>query len=597
MYKKLLKYIDKINAWRKHRISKTNFLILAAAVVGIFGGVAASVLKGLTHYVAAFLQNDLHWEYKYYLYFFFPLIGIFLTVIYIRTFIRRTKFQHGIPAILYNISHNSSKLDFHNIYSQIISSALTVGLGGSAGLEAPAVASGAAIGSNLGRFFGLNYRETTLLLACGAAAGISGAFNSPIAGMIFAIEVIMPEFSIPAVIPLLIASALSSVVSRFIYDEPLFALITKGWVMDAFWYYIILGVIVGVYSIYFSRLNNYLFNAFSKIRNRYNKVLVGGITLGILIAIFPALYGEGYITIQKLLDGNYQTLLANSFFAQYQDIAWALVLFGALTLVGKTFACIITMSSGGNGGMFGPSVVVGGLIGFVFAYGLNQTGMVELNVTNFVIAGMAASISGMMHAPLTGIFLAAEITGGYVLMVPLMIVSAIAYFINKGILKYSIYTKALADQGNLLSVQTQDYSVLRRIKLKYLIEKDFVELRPDDTPKSRSVDIVHTNRNVFPVVTEAGTLTGILYSDQLLELLISSNSEDQNRPIQEIAQPPGKIVSVNTSMFEVMQIMDSLDTRILPVSNDDGVYLGFVTKTGIFNKYRHLLMRQEDYMQ
>jgi CIC family chloride channel protein len=297
------------------------------------------------------------------------------------------------------------------------------------------------------------------------------------------------------------------------------------------------------------------------------------------------------------LDGNYQTLLANSFFAQYQDIAWALVLFGALTLVGKTFACIITMSSGGNGGMFGPSVVVGGLLGFVFAYGLNQTGMVELNVTNFVIAGMAASISGMMHAPLTGIFLAAEITGGYVLMVPLMIVSAIAYFINKGILKYSIYTKALADQGNLLSVQTQDYSVLRRIKLKYLIEKDFVELRPDDTPKSRSVDIVHTNRNVFPVVTEAGTLTGILYSDQLLELLISSNSEDQNRPIQEIAQPPGKIVSVNTSMFEVMQIMDSLDTRILPVSNDDGVYLGFVTKTGIFNKYRHLLMRQEDYMQ
>ena len=597
MYKKLLKYIDKINAWRKHRISNTNFLILAAAVVGVFGGVAASVLKGLTHYVAAFLQNDLHWEYKYYLYFFFPLIGIFLTVIYIRTFIRRTKFQHGIPAILYNISHNSSKLDFHNIYSQIISSAFTVGLGGSAGLEAPAVASGAAIGSNLGRFFGLNYRETTLLLACGAAAGISGAFNSPIAGMIFAIEVIMPEFSIPAVIPLLIASALSSVVSRFIYTEPLFALITKGWVMDAFWYYIVLGILVGVYSIYFSRLNNYLFKTFGQIKNRYNKVLVGGITLGVLIAIFPALYGEGYITIQKLLDGNYQTLLANSFFAQYQDIAWALVLFGALSLVGKTFACIITMSSGGNGGMFGPSVVVGGLLGFVFAYGLNQTGMVELNVTNFIIAGMAASISGMMHAPLTGIFLAAEITGGYVLMVPLMIVSAIAYFINKGILKYSIYTKALADQGNLPSIQSQDYSVLRRIKLKYLIEKDFVILLPDDTPKGRSVDIVHTNRNVFPVVSEEGILTGILYSDQLLELLVSSKSEDQNRPIKEIAQPPGKIVSVNTSMFEVMQIMDSLDTRILPVSNDDGVYLGFVTKTGIFNKYRHLLMRQEDYMQ
>jgi CIC family chloride channel protein len=597
MYKKLLKYVEKINAWRKQRISKTNFLILAAAVVGVLGGVAASVLKVLTHYVANFLQNDLHWEYKYYLYFFFPLIGIFLTVVYIRTFIRRTKFQHGIPAILYNISHNSSKLDFHNIYSQIISSALTVGLGGSAGLEAPAVASGSAIGSTLGRFFGLNYRETTLLLACGAAAGISGAFNSPIAGMIFAIEVIMPEFSIPAVIPLLIASALSSVVSRIIYNEPLFALITKGWVMDAFWYYIVLGILVGVYSIYFSRLNDYLFKRFNKIKNRYNKVLIGGITLGIMIAIFPALYGEGYITIQKLLDGNYQSLLANSFFSEYQQIAWALVLFGALSMIGKTFACIITMSAGGNGGMFGPSVVVGGLMGFVFAFGLNQTGMVHLNVTNFIIAGMAASISGMMHAPLTGIFLAAEITGGYVLMVPLMIVSALSYFINKGILKYSIYTKALAEQGNLLSLENRDHSVLRRIKLKYLIENDFVVLRPGDTPRSRSAAIVHTNRNVFPVVDESGMLTGILYSDQLLELLVSSNLDDQNRMIKEIAQPPDKTVTVNTSMFEVMQIMDSLDTRILPVVDDNGLYVGFVTKTGIFNKYRHLLMRQEDSMQ
>jgi CIC family chloride channel protein len=223
--------------------------------------------------------------------------------------------------------------------------------------------------------------------------------------------------------------------------------------------------------------------------------------------------------------------------------------------------------------------------------------MVHLNVTNFIIAGMAASISGMMHAPLTGIFLAAEITGGYVLMVPLMIVSALSYFINKGILKYSIYTKALAEQGNLLSLENRDHNVLRRIKLKYLIENDFVVLRPGDTPRSRSAAIVHTNRNVFPVVDESGMLTGILYSDQLLELLVSSNLDDQNRMIKEIAQPPDKTVTVNTSMFEVMQIMDSLDTRILPVVDDNGLYVGFVTKTGIFNKYRHLLMRQEDSMQ
>jgi CIC family chloride channel protein len=594
MYKKLLKYVEQVNQWRKERISNTNFLILAAAVVGILGGITSSLLKELTHLVANFLQNDLHWKYKFYLYFFFPLIGIFLTVFYVRIFIRRSKFQHGIPAILFNISHNSSKLDFHNIYSQVISSALTVGLGGSAGLEAPAVASGSAIGSNIGRFFGLNYRETTLLLACGAAAGIAGAFDSPIAGMIFAIEVIMPEFSIPAVIPLLIASAISSVISQLIYKEPLFVLITRDWVIDAFWYYIVLGILIGLYSVFFSRLNSYLFAVFSKIKKQYTRVWTGGIILGILIAFLPALYGEGYITIQKLLDGNYQSLLANSFFSEYQQIAWALILFGALSLVGKTFACIITMGSGGNGGMFGPSVVVGGLAGFVFAFGLNQTGMVHLNVTNFIIAGMAASVSGVMHAPLTGIFLAAEITGGYVLMVPLMIVSAISYFINKGILKYSIYTSGLAEQGNLVSQENKDHRVLRRIKLKYLVEKDFVILRPDDTPRSRSADIVHTTKNVFPVVNREGELTGILHSDQLLELLVSNKVEDQNRPIKEIAPPPDKTIDINTPMFEVMQIMERQDTRILPVTGPHNIYLGFVTKNGIFNKYRHILMRQED---
>jgi CIC family chloride channel protein len=597
MYRKLLKYLAYINQLRKHRISNTNFLIIAAIVVGALGGVASSILKKLTHAVASFLQNDLHWEYKYYLYFFFPLIGIFLTVFYIRTFIRRSKFQHGIPAILQNISRGSSKLDFHNIYSQIISSALTVGLGGSAGLEAPAVASGAAIGSNIGRFFGLSYRETTLLLACGAGAGIAGAFNSPVAGMIFAIEVILPEFSIPAVIPLLIASAIASVVSKFIYDQPLFALVTEGWVTSAFWYYVLLGLLMGFYSIYYSRLNSYIFKVFEKIRNRYNKVWVGGIILGIMIAVFPALYGEGYITIQKLLDGDYQSLLANSFFSNYQTIGWALILFGFLSMVGKTFASVITMASGGNGGMFGPSVVVGGLMGFVFSYGLNQTGMVHLNVTNFIIAGMAASISGVMHAPLTGVFLAAEITGGYVLMVPLMLVSAISYFINKSILKYSIYTKVLAEQGTLSSLENKDKNVLRRIRLKYLLEKDFVMLYPDDTPKKRSADIIHTHRNVFPVVDTQGVLMGVLYSDQLLEVLLSKEPGVSDQLIGDIMQPPNKVIDIDTPMSEVMQIMDSLDTRILPVINKNGMYLGFVSKNGIFNKYRLLLVRQGGYMQ
>jgi CIC family chloride channel protein len=435
------------------------------------------------------------------------------------------------------------------------------------------------------------------LLACGTAAGISGAFNSPVAGMIFAIEVIMPEFSIPAVIPLLIASAFSSVISQLIYREPLFVFVSRsGWVVEAFWYYISLGIIIGIYSIYFNRLNFQLGNVFGKIKNRYNKVFIGGITLGIMIFLLPALYGEGYISIQKLLDGNFKSLLSNSIFSEYQNISWALLLFAIFTLIGKTFASIITMGSGGNGGMFGPSVVVGGLLGFSFSFGMNLTGIVHLNVTNFIIAGMAASISGVMHAPLTGIFLAAEITGGYVLMVPLMIVSAISYFINKGVLKYSIYTLGLAAKGNLVSQENKEHGILRRIKLKYLIEKDFVILRPDDTPESRSADIVHTNKNIFPVVNYDGVLTGILYSDHLLELLVSHNPEDKLKLIKDIAQPPDRVININTSMYEVMRIMDTHDKRILPVTGDNNIYIGFVTKSGIFNKYRHILMRQENLM-
>lgn len=596
MNPKLTRYHIAFNDWRKRKISKTNFLLIAAAVTGILGGFASSLLKELTHLLANFLQNDFHWRFKYYLYLFFPLIGIFLTILYVKIFIRRSKFQHGIPAILNNISHHSSKLDFHNIYSQVITSALTVGLGGSAGLEAPAVASGSAIGSNVGRLFGLNYRETTMLLACGGAAGIAGAFNSPVAGMIFAIEVLLPEFSIPAVIPLLLASALASVISRLIYNEPLFVFVSEGWHMDAIWYYLLFGIGAGLFSVYYSRLNHKLFHSFNSIKNKYKKVWIGGIALGVMVALMPALYGEGYITIQKLLDGDYTSILANSLFSDYQNVIWLLILFAVLTLIGKTISSVITMACGGNGGMFGPSVVVGGLLGFVFAFGLNQTGLVQLNVTNFMIAGMAASVSGMMHAPLTGIFLAAEITGGYTLMVPLMIVSALSYFINKGLLKYSIYTKVLAEQGTLLSQENKDNSVLRSIKLKYLIEKDFVQLHPNDTPESRSNDIVHTHRNIFPVVDDKGILTGLLFSDQLLELLISEKEEDRKRLIKDIAQPTQKTILINTPMTEVMQIMDSLDLRILPVTDEKGKYIGFVAKNNIFNKYRTILMRAGEYM-
>ncbi len=591
MYEKLLRHIISLNHWRKQKVSQDNFLIVAACIVGAFGGLAASLLKKLTHAIASFLQNDFHWPYKYYLYLFFPLIGILLTVLYIKVFIRKKAFRHGIPPLIKSVTAERSKLDFHNIYSQVISSALTVGMGGSAGLEAPAVASGSAIGSNIGRVFGLNYRETTLLLACGAAAGISGAFGSPIAGMIFAIEVILPSFSIPAFVPLLIASAMASVVSKLLHSEPLFLYVSNDWQLNDFGFYLLFGLLAGLYSVYFSLLNEKAHQYFDKIKGTFTKVGLGGAILGLLVAFFPAVYGEGYITIQNFLEGNYSSLLSNSFFASYNQNTWLLVLFALLTLVAKTIGSVVTMSSGGNGGMFGPSVVVGGLLGFVFAFGLNLTGWTTLNVTHFIIAGMAASVAGVMHAPLTGVFLSAEITGGYTLIVPLMSVSAISFFVNKRVRKYSIYTKKLAEQGNLLSNENTDEHILMHLKLKSLLEKNYVVLLAADSPHEYKEAIVRSEKNVFPVVDGQQKLIGVLGMEQLLEFFVDPGLGKTT--CADLVQPSDEWVGVDTPLREAIQLMDKKNIRILAVVDQENRYLGFVSKNGIFIKYRKLLIKQD----
>lgn len=597
MHPKLLAAIHKLNQWRKQRVSNDRFLILAAVVVGIFGGLAASLLKQLTHLIEDFLQNGLHWKYKYYLYLIFPLTGILLTVLYIKTFIRRSKFKHGLTPIIYNIAHDSSRIDFHNIYSQVISSAITVGFGGSVGLEAPIAYSGSAIGSNIGRFFGLRYRDVTLLLACGAGAGIAGAFNSPVAGMVFAIEILMPSFSIPAFIPLLISVATASVVSRIFYSKPLFILVTEGWVMSALGFYILMAVGVGLFSIFFVKLNFSIRKLFDRIKGPYNKVWIGGLTIGLFIAVFPALYGEGYVTIQQLLNGNYQSLLANSFFSGYRDQPWILIAFALLTLFGKSLASLITLNSGGNGGIFGPSLVMGGFIGFIFAHSINQLGGIQLNTTNFIVAGMAAAMSGIMHAPLTAIFLIAEITGGYELMVPLMIVSAISYFINKASLKYSIYTKSLAEKGELMSDKYKDESILRRMKLKHMTETSFVVLKPEDKIRDRIGEIIHTDRNLFPVINEEGILTGIIYKIALLEILISYDETNKDILAAALTVAYADVVRWDMHMNEVIQRMDLENVELLPVVDHEGIYQGFISKTAILHKYRSLLNRENEYWQ
>nr|WP_121272298.1 chloride channel protein [Pedobacter schmidteae] len=593
MYVRLVNYIETINQYRKTKISNRNFLVIAALLVGIFAGLAASLLKTITHHIEDFLQTGFHWQYKYYLYFFFPFIGILLSVMYVRRFIRKGKFETGLTPILYTISKKSSKIEPHNVYSQVITAALTVGFGGSTGLEAPIVTSGGGIGSIVGRFFGLSYRETTMLLACGAAAGIAGAFNSPIAGIVFAIEILLPEFTIPAFIPLLLSAATAAVVARLFYNEQLFFLVTEGWNMNALPYYVLLAVFIGLFSIYFKKINTFVKTSFYRIKNPYKKAIIGGLMIGLLVFLFPTLYGEGYITIKNLLGGNYTALITNSIFSGYSSLPWVIILFTVVTVFAKSFATLITLGAGGNGGIFAPSLIMGGLMGFIVAFTINTLGIAHLNVANFIVAGMAASLSAIMHAPLTGIFLIAEITGGYVLMVPLMIASAIAYLINRSKHKYSIYTQPLAEKGELLSHEDKDTTVLNMMKIRHLVEKNYLILNDNDLLADRLSEILQSKRNLFPVVGAEEAFKGLVYVEDILKRGINHTD---GLSVNDFMQAAPDMIIISDPLKLVLQKMEKENAWLLPVLDEQGRYLGFVSKTAIFNKYRALLSRQADYM-
>src|SRR5690606_3669887 len=378
-------------------------------------------------------------------------------------------------------------------------------------------------------------------------------------------------------IPLLISAALAAVVSRLLYSEPLFHTATTEWEVEALFFYMFLAVIVGLYTVYFAKISNVVKEWFVKVRNPYNRVWFSGIALGVMIFVFPALYGEGYITIQQILDGQFDSIVKNSLFSDYKNMAWVVVCYTVLTLFAKSFAALFTLNGGGNGGVFGPSLVMGGLIGFAFAYGMNQTGVVMLNVPNFVMAGMAGALAGIMHAPLTGMFLIAEITGGYTLMVPLMLVTSISYLISRSMLTHSICTKVLAESGDLLSYEDKDRTVLSMMKLRYVLETNFVVLRPQETPNDRKSDIIHSKRNIFPIVDEKGTLLGIIYSERLFAILLGEE-DGADKTFDKLVQKPNDIIRDKENMEVVMSKMNRDDVWILPVVDEQHKYLGFISK-------------------
>ena len=581
--------LDKINNWRSRNISNKTFLILVAIIVGIVAGLAAIVLKLAVHNIQHLLRVILENPSFNFLLFVFPLIGILLTVFYIQRF-RKGKIGRGVGNILISIAKRSSNIERDKTYSHIISSALTIGFGGSAGLEAPIVVTGAAIGSNTAKDLKMNYRERTLMLACGVAAGISAIFNSPIAGVLFAVEVILYEFTIPAFIPILISSATAAVLSNFLYKGQFFFLITKGWNMNAIPFYIVLGILMGLISVYVTRTAIRTEKLFKSKKKPYQKAIIGGVILGLMIFLLPPLYGEGYYSVENLLAGKYQTLLDNSLFTGFAENPWFIVLIGVIIVLVKGIATSVTIGAGGNGGIFAPSLFIGAVTGFVFAHTVNLLGIIELTEANFIVAAMAGALSGVIHAPLTGIFLIAEITGGYVLFVPLMIVSSLSFLIARYFEPYSIYARKLVEKG--LHNKDRDNIVLNRIKLKNILETDFVSVMPSDTLGQLVVKIERTKRNIFPVLDENGHLQGVVLLDSIREVMFHHEQYDKVHVKELMTQPPC-ILDVNEEMYDVMKKFDSYNAWNLPVT-EGNKYIGFVSKSTIFTKYRGLLIKQSE---
>ncbi|GAA5032086.1 chloride channel protein [Marivirga lumbricoides] len=584
----LLKFL----IWRVKHISTKNFVLIISGVIGLIAGVAAVVLKESVHVIQGALTRDFHQNLANYLYLSYPLIGIILTVL-LTKYILKEKMGHGITDILYTISKKSSIVKRTKTFSRMLTSALTVGFGGSVGLEAPIVVTGSAIGSNIGRLVHLSYKQRTLLIGCGSAGAISAIFNSPIAGVIFSIEVILSEITISSFIPLLIASVAGALVSlTLLGDDVLFSFtLTEGFAASDTPFYLFLGVFTGLVSLYFTRAVGRVEGLIKNVKGDFNRALVGGVSLGFLIFILPPLYGEGYDTIKNLLQGNAQNLLNNSLFFSEIDSFFFMVLFVAAIILIKPVATALTLGSGGSGGIFAPSLFIGGVTGYLFAYLINLTGIAEpISTSNFTLVGMSGVMSGVLHAPLTAIFLIAEITSGYTLFVPLMIVSAISYSTISYFEKYSLYTKPLIEKGDLI-YHDKDRQVLSLIDLKKIVETDLLTIDPNASLGSL-VDLVRfSKRNIFPVVNEQQELMGIVTLDDIREIMFDTDSR-KNIIVNTLMHSPPTYVSSKESMQSVMIKFEKTGAWNLPVI-DEGKYIGFVSKSRIFNAYRKKLIRQQ----
>jgi CIC family chloride channel protein len=563
------------------------YLVLGSIIVGIMAALAAAVLKNIVDVIRELPQHFLHVSNYRILYFLLPVAGILLTVLIVRIFFKG-QLERGLGSLLYTISKKSSVIEPNRMYSHVITSGITVGLGGSAGLEAPVVLAGSAMGSNLAGYMGLGYKERTLLLACGAAAGISAIFNSPVAGVLFAIEVLLTDVSLPLFIPLLISTATASIVSKILYSGQLFHLITTQWYLDALPFYLLLGVLSGLISVYMTRVALFTETFLEYRKSIWLKALLGGLSLGLFIFVLPPLFGEGYATITELFEGNYTGLAGDSPFTGMVTNGWLIVIFAIALILVKPFAYALTIGSGGNGGIFAPSLFTGALTGFVLAYAVNLTGIKSLQVTNFIAVGMAGIMAGVIHAPLTAIFLIAEITGGYILFVPLMIVSAVSYFISRYFEPYSFYTRKLAHAG-LLDPEDKDRNILNQLQLSELLETDFVVLRSGDPFSSLVEAFTQSNRNIYPVIDSSGRFMGVIRLQEVKELLLKPETS-AGMTISDVTKTDIPTIDLTEDIVVAVKKFEQSDQWNIPVVSD-GIYEGFISRSNLFSHYRRIIKR------
>lgn len=582
MFKQVL---SRLSIWRNKRISDRQLILFLSVVIGLLVGFAAVIIKNLVHFIQVFvggLASSKHGT----LYIIFPLIGLTITVLFIK-YINRHPVRHGIPSVLFAISKNKAKIKAHNLYSSIITSALTVGFGGSVGLEGPTVATGAAIGSNLGKWLKLNEKQVTLLLGCACAGAMSAIFKAPIAAVVFALEVIMLDLTMSAIVPLLISSAIAVLTSYFFMGQNYLCAvnITSAFRLNQIGWYLLFGVFTGLAAVYFSKVYNLISEYFLKIKNVFLRLLYGGAILGIIIFIFPSLFGEGYEVINASLRGQFGYLFQNTFYSGLQDNSWVVLGLFLLLLLFKVVATSVTFGSGGVGGVFAPSLFSGAVAGLFFTKLMKAFGL-ELNSSNFALLGMAGMIAAVIHAPLTAIFLIAELTGGYQFFLPLMIVATSSYATAKIFVPNSVYTTLLAKRGELRT-HHKDKAVLMMLRLKDLIETDFSVLRPSYTMGELVDRIKFTHRNIFPVVEEDGTFRGIIKLDDIRHIMFDYEMYNSVH-VRDLMFMPEFVILVDDPVEEVarkFQVSGRYNISVL----DHGKYLGFISRAKLFSSYRSML--------